>query len=209
MLLPCKKAVAELLGKSQDEIRIGYASTIGDLFHAGHIAYLREAKNYCDYLIVGLVDDPTIDRSWKNKPVQSLLERYIQIASCEYADCVIPLSGEQDLRDSLLLLQPDVRFVGEEYKSTSFTGDDIKGIEIVYLPRQHSFSSSDLRCRAYAAENERLASEHKKAVNSIASDTKSVQDIIEHNENMLNKVHTIASDADTLDDYSDIGKQDY
>lgn len=152
MLLPCKKDIAELLGKKPEEIKVGYASSIADMFHAGHVAYLREAKNHCDYLIVGIVDDPTKDRSWKNKPVQSLLERYIQVASCSYTDCVIPLSGEQDLRDSLLLLQPDIRFVGEEYKGTEFTGSNIEGIEIKYLPRQHSFSSSDLRRRVLDAQ---------------------------------------------------------
>lgn len=152
MLLPCKKDIAELLGKKPEEVRVGYASSIADLFHAGHVAYLREAKNHCDYLICGIVADPTIDRSWKNKPIQSLFERYIQVAACAYVDCVIPLQGEQDLRDSLLLLRPDVRFVGEEYKGKEFTGSDLPGIDIVYLPREHSFSSTDLRTRVYKAE---------------------------------------------------------
>lgn len=152
MLLPSRNDIARILHKNPEDVVIGYASSIADLFHAGHVAYLREAKNHCDYLIVGIVDDPTIDRKWKNKPIQSLFERYIQVASCVYADCVIPLSHEQDLKDSLLLLQPDVRFVGEEYKSMSFTGDDIEGIKIIYLPRKHSFSSTDLRRRVFDAE---------------------------------------------------------
>lgn len=158
MLLPCKKDIAKHLGLDVDEVKIGFASTIGDLFHAGHIAHLREAKNYCDFLIVGIVDDPTKDRSWKNKPIQSLFERYLQIASCTYADCVIPLSGEQDLKDSLLLIRPDVRFVGEEYKGTQFTGSELPDIEIKYLPRDHSFSSTDLRTRVYRAEIEKHGS---------------------------------------------------
>lgn len=184
MLLPSKKEIAEMLGKKPEDTVVGYASSIADLFHAGHVAYLREAKNYCDYLIVGIVDDPTIDRAWKNKPVQSLFERYIQVASCAYADCVIPLSGEQDLRDSLLLLQPDVRFVGEEYKTMSFTGDDIEGIKIVYLPRQHSFSSTDLRSRVYSAESKARSDEPVSPPKCF--------DV-----------------SDASDNYEDIGKQDY
>lgn len=152
MLLPSKKDIAKALGKRTEDVVVGYASTVAELFHAGHVAYLREAKKHCDYLIVGVVNDPTIDRSWKNKPVQSLFERYIQVASCVYADIVIPLQGETDLKDSLLLLQPDVRFVGEEYRNASFTGSDIDNIEIIYLPRAHSFSSSDLRRRVWKAE---------------------------------------------------------
>nr|DAD80414.1 MAG TPA: ethanolamine-phosphate cytidylyltransferase [Siphoviridae sp. ctYh54] len=184
MLLPSKKDIAEMLGKKPEDVVVGYASSIADLFHAGHVAYLREAKNHCDYLIVGIVDDPTIDRVWKNKPVQSLLERYIQVASCVYADCVIPLSHEQDLRDSLLLLQPDVRFVGEEYKTMSFTGDDIEGIKIIYLPRQHSFSSTDLRRRVVVAEADKIC----------GSDEESKEaDFKEENEDYIH----------------DVGKQDY
>lgn len=206
MLLPSKKDIARSLGKSVDSIKVGYASTIGDLFHAGHIAYLREAKNYCDYLIVGIVDDPTIDRDWKNKPVQSMLERYIQIASCTYADCVIPLSHEQDLRDSLLLLQPDVRFVGEEYKGQVFTGSDIEGIKIIYLPRKHSFSSTDVRKRVYTAEKSKL-------------DTNTISKFPEESEFKGNLPHASFDDLDfsgklssivvAVDDTDDIGKQDY
>lgn len=151
MLLPCKKDIAKHLGLDVDEVKIGIWTSILDLCHAGHIAAMREARSQVDYLIVGIVDDPTKDRSWKNKPVQSLFERYIAAASCVYADCVIPLSGEQDLMDCLLLLKPDKRFVGQEYRNTKFTGSDIAGIEIVYLEREHSFSSSDLRQRVLDA----------------------------------------------------------
>lgn len=181
MIIPSKKEIAESLGKSPEDVVIGYASTVGDLFHAGHVAYLRESRNNCDYLIVGLVDDPTKDRKWKNKPVQSLFERYIQIATCAYTDCVLPLSGEQDLYDSLELIRPDIRFVGEEYKGTVFTGSDIADIEIMYLPRQHSFSSSDLRLRVLNQERE---------------------------ENMLKKAVESEDTKDT-EDVEDIGKQDY
>ena len=156
LLLPCKKDIAESLGKDPSKVKIGFYSTIGDLLHPGHLVCLREARNYCDYLIVGLVNDPTIDRpDSKNKPVQSLLERYIQLASCKYVDCVIPLSGEQDLEDCLLLLLPDVRFAGSEYKAKDHTGKDIEEITMVYLERKHSFSTTDMRARVYAAEESR------------------------------------------------------
>jgi glycerol-3-phosphate cytidylyltransferase len=153
MLLPCKKDIAQMLNKDLKDTKIGFYSTIGDLLHPGHLVCLREAKNHCDYLIVGLVNDPTTDRpNSKNKPVQSLLERYIQLASCKYVDCVIPLSGEQDLEDALLLLLPDVRFAGSEYKDLPHTGKYIENVEMVYLDRKHSFSSTDLRVRVYEAE---------------------------------------------------------
>lgn len=211
MLLPCKKDIAELLGKNVEDIKVGYASSIADLFHAGHVAYLRAAKNMCDYLIVGIVNDPTLDRNWKNKPVQSLFERYIQVASCVYADCVIPLSGEQDLKDSLLLLQPDVRFVGEEYRGQSFTGSDIDGIEIVYLPRRHSFSSTDLRSRVYAAEKSKQAADPKVVYTGVLFPERyqfedDIKDLgKEEIEDAWEKAITVA-ESDCL---SDVGKQDY
>ncbi len=177
MLIPSRQEIAKSLGKDPDEVIIGYASTIGDLFHSGHVAYLRESKSRCDYLIVGLVADPTIDRSWKNKPVQSLLERYFQIATCVYSDCVIPLSGEQDLKDSLFLLKPDIRFVGEEYRGTSFTGSDIEGIDIVYLSRQHSFSSTDLRRRVFLAETLDKDESDKGLCNEIESPDEDLKDV--------------------------------
>ena len=151
MLLPSKKEIAELLGKKPEDVVVGIWTSILDVCHPGHLIAMKEAKSQVDFLIVGIVNDPTIDRKWKNKPIQSLLERYISAASCRYVDCVIPLSDEKDLRDCLLLLQPDKRFVGIEYKDTSFTGSDIEGIEIVYLQRKHSFSSSDLRQRVLDA----------------------------------------------------------
>ena len=152
MMLPSRVDIGRDLGRDPDTVKIGYYSTIGDLLHCGHLACMREARNYCDYLFVGIVDDPTKDRDWKNKPVQSLFERFFQVASCRYVDCVVPLSNEQDLYDSLLLLKPDVRFVGEEYKGKVFTGSELPDIEIIYLPRKHSFSSTDLRTRVYNAE---------------------------------------------------------
>ena len=121
-----------------------------DLLHAGHVMMLREAKTVCDYLIVGLQTDPTIDRPEKNAPVQTLVERYIQLSGIEYVDEIIPYQTEQDLEDILNMFAIDVRILREEYKDGKFTGRAIcakRGIELYYNKRDHRFSSSDLRKR--------------------------------------------------------------
>ena len=121
-----------------------------DLFHSGHVAMLKEAKANCDFLIVGLQTDPTIDRPEKNKPIQSVFERYVQLEGCKYIDQIIPYATEQDIIDILLTYQITTRFIGEEYRSKDYTGKELcvdKGIEIYYNKRQHSFSSSNLRQR--------------------------------------------------------------
>ncbi len=124
--------------------------------HAGHIAMLAEAKNHCDYLIAGLQTDPTIDRpDSKNPPVQSVVERQIQLAACRYVDEVVVYQTEQDLVDIILTLPIDVRILGVEYADKSFTGDAEcynRGITLVFNKRDHSFSSSSLRRRVAAAE---------------------------------------------------------
>lgn len=136
--------------------RVGIVFSSFDLLHAGHIAMLSEAKNHCDYLIAGLQTDPTIDRpDTKNKPVQSIVERQIQLAACRYVDEVVVYSTEQDLVDLLLILPVDVRILGVEYSDKEFSGKnecDIRNIEIIFNGRDHSFSSSSLRKRVY--ENE-------------------------------------------------------
>lgn len=117
---------------------------------------LSEAKNHCDYLICGLQTDPTIDRpDTKNRPVQSIVERQIQLAACRYVDEVVVYSTEQDLVDLLLILPVDVRILGVEYANKNFTGRDecaMRGIELIFNGRDHSFSSSSLRKRVVAAE---------------------------------------------------------
>ena len=139
--------------------KIGITFSTFDLFHAGHIAMLSEAKNHCDYLICGLQTDPTIDRpDTKNRPVQSLVERQIQLASCRYVDEIVVYSTEQDLRDLLLILPVDVRILGLEYRGTAFSGQaecEKRGIEIIFNSRDHSFSSSGLRQRVASAEHEK------------------------------------------------------
>lgn len=146
--------------------RIGITFSTFDLFHAGHIAMLAEAKNHCDYLIAGLQTDPTIDRpDTKNHPVQSIVERQIQLSACRYVDEVVVYQTEQDLIDLLLILPLDVRVLGEEYQHTDFTGRHecaIRDIELVFNRRDHSFSSSSLRKRVAHAETEKLLKgEHK------------------------------------------------
>jgi len=143
-----------------DGKRIGITFSTFDMLHAGHIAMLSEAKNHCDYLICGLQTDPTIDRpGTKNRPVQSIVERQIQLAACRYVDEVVVYQTEQDLRDLLLILPLDVRVLGVEYADKDFSGRDEcydRGIEIIYNGRDHSFSSSSLRKRVVAAETEKV-----------------------------------------------------
>jgi glycerol-3-phosphate cytidylyltransferase len=141
-------------------LKIGITFSTFDLFHAGHVAMLAEAKNHCDYLIAGLQTDPTIDRpDTKNRPVQSIVERQIQLAACRYVDEVVVYQTEQDLIDLLLILPIDVRILGVEYADKSFTGDvecHNRSIELVFNARNHSFSSSSLRRRVAAAEAEKI-----------------------------------------------------
>jgi len=125
--------------------RIGFTCSAFDLLHTGHIAMLKEAKNQCDYLIVGLHTDPTIDRPQKNKPIQSTFERYLQLEGCKYVDQIIPYDTEKDLVDLLNIIKPHVRIVGEEYETKEFTGKDL--VPIYYNSRGHNFSSSSLRER--------------------------------------------------------------
>jgi glycerol-3-phosphate cytidylyltransferase len=140
--------------------KIGITFSTFDMLHAGHIAMLSEAKNHCDYLICGLQTDPTIDRpNTKNKPVQSIVERQIQLAACRYVDEVVVYQTEQDLVDLLLILPLDVRILGVEYEDQDYTGKRegwTRGIESIFNKRDHSFSSSSLRKRVAWAESERL-----------------------------------------------------
>lgn len=129
-------------------MKVGITFSAFDLFHAGHIKMLEEAKSKCDYLIIGLQLDPSIDRPEKQKPSQTIIERYVQVRSCKYIDEVVPYVTEQDLIDILSSFKIDIRIIGEEYKNKDFTGKEYckkKGIEIFYNKREHRFSSSALR----------------------------------------------------------------
>jgi glycerol-3-phosphate cytidylyltransferase len=143
--------------------RIGITFSTFDLLHAGHVAMLAEAKNHCDHLIAGLQTDPTIDRpDTKNSPIQSIVERQIQLAACRYVDEVVVYQTERDLRDLLLILPVDVRILGVEYEGKPFSGDEEcyqRNIEIVFNGRDHSFSSSSLRRRVIHEETQRALSQ--------------------------------------------------
>jgi glycerol-3-phosphate cytidylyltransferase len=149
-----------------DGKKIGITFSTFDMLHAGHIAMLSEAKNHCDYLICGLQTDPTIDRpDTKNCPVQSIVERQIQLAACRYVDEVVVYQTEQDLIDLLLILPLDVRILGVEYQDKEFTGryeGSERGIELVFNGRDHSFSSSSLRKRVAHAETVKVLSDTNK-----------------------------------------------
>lgn len=137
-------------------MRVGFTCSTFDLLHAGHVAMLREAKDQCDYLICGLQVDPSIDRKDKNRPVQTLVERYIQLAAVKYVDEIVPYVTEEDLIDILGMYDITVRILGDEYKDRDFTGKDIcqkRGIDLYFNKRDHRFSSSSLRKRVYDLEH--------------------------------------------------------
>lgn len=139
-------------------MKIGFTCSSFDLLHAGHTLMLEEANAHCDYLIVGLQTDPTLDRPTKNKPVQTVVERYLQLRACKYVDEIIPYATEQDLEDILAGMHIDVRILGVEYRDKDFTGRDIckkRDIDIVFNERDHRFSSSDLRTRVSDANNKK------------------------------------------------------
>jgi glycerol-3-phosphate cytidylyltransferase len=138
-------------------MKIGITFSAFDLLHAGHITMLEEAKRQCDYLICALQTDPTLDRPEKNKPTQTVVERYIQLKGCKFVDEIVPYATEQDLEDILRSLKIDVRIIGDEYRDKNFTGREYcesKGIELFYNTRDHRFSSSGLR--KVVAEKEAL-----------------------------------------------------
>lgn len=139
-------------------MKTGITFSTFDLLHAGHIAMLAEAKSVCDYLICGLHVDPQVERPNKNQPIQSIVERYIQLSSVQYVDEIIPYNLEKDLYDILLTYPINIRIIGSDYKDTEFSGKDIcltKGIEIYYNERSHNFSSTELRQRIQQSENDK------------------------------------------------------
>lgn len=131
---------------------IGFVCGSFDLLHSGHVLMLQDAKALCDYLIVGLQSDPTIDRpNSKNKPVQDIVERRIQLESIKYVDKVIVYNTEDDLYNLLSLLQPNIRLLGSDWKGKEYTGFDLD-IKCFFNNRSHSWSTSSLRKRVFEAE---------------------------------------------------------
>lgn len=137
-------------------MKVGFNCSTFDLFHAGHVTMLKEEKRHCDYLIVAIQYDPTIDRpDTKNKPIQSIYERHCQVSACKYVDEVLIYATEEDLLNILMTQHIDIRFLGDEYKTRDFTGKQWcldHGIELFYHERQHPYSSSNLRKRVADAE---------------------------------------------------------
>lgn len=148
---------------------IGITCSAFDLFHAGHVKMLEEARKHCDYLIAALQTNPTIDRPEKNKPIQSVVERYVQLDACKWVDQIVPYETEKDLEDIFSSFNIDVRIIGEEYKNNEFTARGIcerRGIKIIFNTRDHGFSSTELRKRIH---NEESKLGHKVAKNEIPS----------------------------------------
>jgi len=145
-----------------DILKVGFTCSTFDLLHAGHILMLEEAKQQCDYLIVGLQNDPSVDRPEKNKPIQSLVERQIQLNAVKYIDEIIVYNTEDELEELLMILPIDVRIIGDEYKNKNFTGKEIcnyRGIEIYYNHRDHGYSTTRLRHLCARQENQERESE--------------------------------------------------
>ena len=143
----------------EDRLKIGFTCSCFDLFHAGHYLMLKDAKNQCDFLVVGIQTDPTLDYSYrietggknKNKPIQSFEERRIQIEGCKYVDFIVEYSDENELYEILKIVNPDVRILGSDWKGKKYTGYDLN-IPIHWHNREHSYSTSNLRKRVYEAE---------------------------------------------------------
>jgi len=132
-------------------MKVGFTCSAFDMLHSGHIQMLRDAREQCDYLICGLQTDPSADRPEKNRPIQTIVERYTQLKAVQYVDEIIPYATEEDLKDILSMYHIDVRILGDEYREKDFTGKEIckrRDIALYFNKRDHRFSSSELRRRA-------------------------------------------------------------
>lgn len=128
-------------------MKVGFVASAFDLLHPGHLYLLQEARKHCDKLVVGLHVDPRLQRPNKNRPVETVFERFLRLQSCKYVDHIIPYETEADLVNLLSVLKPDVRFLGSDYSNQeNFTGKELE-IKIIYVDRSHNFSSSALRSR--------------------------------------------------------------
>jgi len=143
-------------------MKIGFNCSSFDLLHAGHVTMLKMEKELCDYLIVGLQVDPTVDRPGiKNKPTQSIYERYVQLQACKYVDEILVYQTEYDLLQLLMTQKIHIRFLSEEYLNRDFTGKQYcinQNIELYYHTRKHNYSSTELRKRIYELEKKKIES---------------------------------------------------
>jgi glycerol-3-phosphate cytidylyltransferase len=141
---------------------IGFTASTADLGHSGLLIMLEELKSSCDYVVFGLLSDPTNDRpEIKNKPVESLFERWIRMSSIKYIDMIIPFSTEEDLENMIKIIKPNIRFVGEEYKGTKHTGWNIENVKIIYNKREHNYSTTRLRNRIMNSKGNNISVEDK------------------------------------------------
>jgi glycerol-3-phosphate cytidylyltransferase len=135
---------------------VGITCSTFDLLHSGHILMLEECKKHCDYLICALQNDPTVDRQTKNKPIQSLVERFIQLDAVKYVDKIVPYNTESELEEIFKSFDIDVRVIGFDYLNKDFTAKQIcidRGIKIVYNKRDHDYSTTNLRKKIHNIEN--------------------------------------------------------
>ena len=131
------------------KIMRGFTCGSFDVLHIGHLMMFEDCKKHCDHLIVGLHTDPTIDRpKEKNKPIQTIYERYMQLRACKFVDEIIPYDTEEDLYNLLVSVRPDVRFMGSDWEGKpNFSRDKLPNMKVIYNRREHSFSSTNLRNR--------------------------------------------------------------
>ncbi len=142
--------------KDTQGIKIGFVASCFDLLHAGHVLMLEDARSRCDYLVIALQTDPTIDRpDSKNKPVQDYEERRIMIAGCRHVDEIIEYATEADLFKILSALKPDIRVLGSDWEGKPYTGHELRDIPVHFHQRTHSYSTTALRRRVAAAEADR------------------------------------------------------
>ena len=149
-------------------MKIGFNCSSCDLFHAGHVTMMKMEKQLCDYLIVALQVDPTIDRPGvKNKPTQSVYERYVQLQGCKYVDEILVYETEADLLNLIQTQTVHIRFLSEEYKDRDFTGKQYcidNGIELYFHMRRHQYSSTELRNRVYELEKKKREEKEEEKV---------------------------------------------
>ncbi|MES3032199.1 MAG: adenylyltransferase/cytidyltransferase family protein [Patescibacteria group bacterium] len=132
----------------------GFTCGAMDLLHAGHLLMLKECRGQCDYLIVGLEVDPSVDRPEKNKPVETLEERMIRLQGCKYVDEIVVYNDEIDLYKLLKKINPDVRFMGMDWKNKeNYSRDRLPDMKVIYNSRSHNYSSNDLRQRIAESQN--------------------------------------------------------
>lgn len=156
--------------KECDGRRIGFTCSCFDLLHTGHLIMLKDAKQHCDALVVGLQTDPTIDRPNKNKPVQDFFERKTMIQSIRYIDYIVEYATEDDLYKILLALKPNVRIIGSDWQGKQYTGNDIEFIPIHWHSRTHNYSTSNLRKRIFDSEKSKGVIDSEKSKNVVDSE---------------------------------------